>query len=421
MFGLGMCQQVVVQWTVFFYAPPDRAAAYLLVGSIGTAMVIGRLIDGLADPVVAFFSDRAGLRMGRRRPFILLGTPLMILAFLLLWLPPASGISPANFTWAALMLALFFVAYSIILVPYLALLPDIAPTETRRVRLWALQGIFFGAGAAFAFLITTLLVPVLGLFRLSVLLAPAAVLAILWTAYRASERTPGRGAASSVNWLTAWSTVIRDRMFMLWIAVQGLNRGALIVIIMLFPYLLLTILGIESPGDISPLAVLVAVGGAAVSGTAAYRGIQSRGLDAAYGRNLVVAGLTIAAGGFVALDPINIMPQVQAALVFACAAGPLGIILLLPNAVIADLARRRRSQRGEESEAMLYAVQGIVVKICMAGGSAVVGFLLHTFGGDFARPLGIRLSLLAAGAVLLLSYLVYRAHLLSKKHANENT
>lgn len=70
MFGLGLCQQVVVQWTVFFYSPPEGASAHLLAGQIGLAMVSGRIVDAGADPFVAYFSDRATSRLGRRRPFI---------------------------------------------------------------------------------------------------------------------------------------------------------------------------------------------------------------------------------------------------------------------------------------------------------------------------------------------------------------
>ncbi len=414
MFGLGLCQQVVVQWAVFFYAPPDSTAAYLLAGQIGTAMVLGRIVDALADPVVAFFSDRSRLHLGRRRPFMLYGTPVMILAFILLWLPPAGDVSAVNVSWAVTMLGLFFLSYSVIVVPYLALLPEIATSEAQRVRLSALQAAFYGAGVVFGLLVTTVLAPFLGIPTLSALLSPVAIGAILWTTYMASEEAPGPEPASSVHWMDAWRSVVRDRVFMLWIAVQGLNRAALIVIFMLFPYLLTVFLRIESPWDISPVALAVALGGAALSGLAAYRSIQRRGLDAVYGRSLIIAGLASAASAFVAAEPFSAHPQLQGAVLFAGAAGSLGLIILLPNAVIADIARRRRQRRGEHWEALLYAVQGVAVKLCIAGGSAAVGFQLHAFGGGFTEPLGIRLSLLTAGLLLLLSHLVFRYYVLYK-------
>mgnify|MGYP006272669051 CR=1 FL=1 len=54
----------------------------LLVGFIAAVKTIW---DGLADPVVAFFSDNCNTRFGRRRPFILVGGVLMAVCAWALW------------------------------------------------------------------------------------------------------------------------------------------------------------------------------------------------------------------------------------------------------------------------------------------------------------------------------------------------
>lgn len=42
---------------------------------VGIVLVLARLFDGVTDPVVGLLSDRVRTRWGRRKPFILLGTP----------------------------------------------------------------------------------------------------------------------------------------------------------------------------------------------------------------------------------------------------------------------------------------------------------------------------------------------------------
>ena len=422
MFGLGLYQQVVVQWTVFFYAPPDGASTYLLAAQIGTAMAIGRVVDAAADPFVAYFSDRASFHLGRRRPFMLYGTPFLLLGFILLWLPPTEGVSGVNFAWASIMLGLFFLSYSVIVVPYLALLPEIAEDEKERIRLSALQAAFYGGGAGLGFVLTNLLAPVLGTAALSVIVTPAAVLPILWCTYMTREESISteRDPSSSVDWLNAWRSVVRDPVFMLWIAVQGLTRAALIVFFMLFPYLMTVILGVTAIADISLSAVVVLALGSTVSCLYAYRAATEWGADAVYGPSLLISGAVVTAAAGIALGPLSSYSQLQGAILFSAGAGALGLILLLPNAVIADLARRRRQQQGQQWEALLYAVQGVVIKLCMGGGSAAVGFLLHFFGGEFTDPLGIRISLLTGGVLFIVSYLVFRLHLTLKgKGANK--
>ena len=55
---------------------------------VGIVLVLARLFDGVTDPVVGLLSDRVRTRWGRRKPFILLGTPIYILGICMLFIPP---------------------------------------------------------------------------------------------------------------------------------------------------------------------------------------------------------------------------------------------------------------------------------------------------------------------------------------------
>ena len=68
------------------YADPDGFGLSLLV--VGTLIVLSRFTDVLTDPLIGFISDRIRTPIGRRKPFVLLGTPIFALGMWLLFVPP---------------------------------------------------------------------------------------------------------------------------------------------------------------------------------------------------------------------------------------------------------------------------------------------------------------------------------------------
>jgi len=48
-------------------------------------------IGAVNDPLLGYLSDRTRTRWGRRIPYILFGTPLLFLTFVLVWSPPLGG------------------------------------------------------------------------------------------------------------------------------------------------------------------------------------------------------------------------------------------------------------------------------------------------------------------------------------------
>ncbi|MEJ2087468.1 MAG: MFS transporter [Gammaproteobacteria bacterium] len=55
---------------------------------VGIVMVLSRIFDGITDPLIGFVSDRIRTSWGRRKPFVVIGTPIYIAGIYLLFIPP---------------------------------------------------------------------------------------------------------------------------------------------------------------------------------------------------------------------------------------------------------------------------------------------------------------------------------------------
>ncbi len=417
MFGLGLAHQMVAQWIIYFYSPPPSVEMtfYLDIGKVSVAMVMGRVIDALSDPVVAFFSDRAHSRWGRRKPFMLWGALFLLLSFVLLWRPPMEGAAAVNFLWVTVFLCFFFFFYSVVAVPYLALLPELARDDGERVALAVKQIAFYGGGAGMGFLASSILGPLLGLPSLTLFFSIPIAFTLLWPTMVIEERKVSTSPELlSVSWLKAWSSLGKDKIFLFWVATQAFTWAAVIMQVMLLPYLATSMLGISSYHDLSPLALVILLLGGGTGIGLTYKRVKKKGKDVAYRNALLLAGIFVALFSLAGGELLPGTAQVHVALLLAAAVGPILLLLVLPNAVVAEISERRRLQKGEQREAMLYASQGLVAKLSMAGGSAILGLFLSLFPLTAATQDGLRISYLGSGILLLLATIFYQRFLYHK-------
>lgn len=113
----------------------------------GTAVLVGKLWDGVNDPLIGILSDRTRSVHGRKRVYLLYGAVPFGLTFVLLWwIPPGMAPTPAG-VLAALLLVLFATTYSLVGVPYQALVPTMTSDYDQRTRLVGYKAVLSAVGA----------------------------------------------------------------------------------------------------------------------------------------------------------------------------------------------------------------------------------------------------------------------------------
>ncbi|MEZ4441999.1 MAG: MFS transporter [Polyangiaceae bacterium] len=102
---------------------------------VGYILLAARLFDAVTDPAIGVLSDRTKTRFGRRRPFVLgASLPLAVSIFLLLS-PPASLSPSAAAWWFGVTLFLMFLSWTVLVVPYEALGPELTFDHHERTEL----------------------------------------------------------------------------------------------------------------------------------------------------------------------------------------------------------------------------------------------------------------------------------------------
>ena len=158
----------------------------------------------LVQPIVGYMSDRTWNRLGRRRPYFLVGAILASLALI------AMPNSPTLWV-AAGMLWIMDASINISMEPFRAFVGDNLPSEQRTIG-FAMQSFFIGTGAVVASMLPWLLTGQFGVsneapegiipdsVRLSFYLGAAVFfLAVLWTVVRSKEYSPEEMASFEEN------------------------------------------------------------------------------------------------------------------------------------------------------------------------------------------------------------------------------
>ena len=105
----------IAELPIILYLPAFYAKEVgLSIGMVGLVLLIARLWDGITDPIIGGLSDRTRSRYGRRKPWVILGVPLWMIATWFLCNPPQQVGLVYLFFWAVL----FYVSHTIVKIPY---------------------------------------------------------------------------------------------------------------------------------------------------------------------------------------------------------------------------------------------------------------------------------------------------------------
>jgi len=182
-------------------------AAFYYVDSLGVTtaqfalmLLIYTFIDAIDNPFYGFLSDRTRTRWGRRRPWLTIGTPLLILCFIAFYSPPAFLSGNSVFAYCMLFYILTGTLDSVVNANYAALFPELFPTDASRATANALRQAFQLVAMIISIALTPMVAKALGYSLTSILYGVLGGAVILYMTFSCREKDPEPEEAKPELW-----------------------------------------------------------------------------------------------------------------------------------------------------------------------------------------------------------------------------
>jgi Na+/melibiose symporter-like transporter len=404
----------------YFYMPPTDGGAifpaFLFRGPVlgvltivGLLAASGRIFDAVSDPLVAGLSDRNRSPFGKRRIFMAIGGLPFAVSSFFIFFPPVSAISDMNVVSLAVTLFVFYLAMTVYVVPFTAMISELGHTRRRRLVLSTLVSVAWTAGYAIGsqvYLVQGLLEAKLTPTRafqvtigsFAAISAVCMYLPVLFI----DEGRYARPTSSSQSPVRALMSAIRNRDFMFFSLADLTYWMALTITQMGVSYFVVVLLGLEKQFASLLLNALF------IASFACYipvnRAARRFGKKRVMVVSFILLGVTFVA--FFLLGSIAAPPLAQAAVIVVLAAFPIASFGILPTAILADLSTADGAATGNHKAGVFFGTRNFVRKMGISLANLAFPSLL-LLGNTAENPTGVRLAAVLAALLCGVGFVAF--------------
>lgn len=420
MAGWSIMMNTVSVMLIFLYLPPSNSEMQQLVPAtpiIGILTVFsiilasGRLIDAITDPFIAWISDTLKTRWGRRVPIMLIAIIPTTVFSILLFYPPHAYQSTENLTWLFFMQAGFYIFLTLYIVPYNALMPELAETKTEKLNLSMYLSLAYVLGIIIAsqvpFLSSRFAEDAAVLsrkdYRLAMIIINIIALIFMFLPLIVvNENKYCQSNAAKISVIKSLKTVIVNRKFLLFLVADASFFITIAIITAGMLYYVKVLL------ELPEMTASVFMGTMIILSLFCYPLVVK--LAKTWGKkNLVLLSFGVFAFMFIWISFMGKLPissVLQMILLAIFTAFPTAILGILPYAIIAEAAEESSQKTGENTEGMFFAVRTFADKFGQTLG--ITGFaVLMVLGKDPENDTGIRLSAWLGFFISTLAFIVF--------------
>lgn len=412
--GWSLLSALVTNWVISFYEPnqemldagqvvflPQGRVIFGIFTILGGIFALGRLFDAITDPWVANLSDRSTNPKGRRLPFMLKAAIPFALATVLIYCTPIQGESKLNGIWVLVMMLLFYLFMTVYCTPYNALIAELATNQKELTDISTAISFTFIFGSAFGYaapFIWGALTPSLG--RVSAIrvtfigLAIIGFICLLIPPLTIKEHDYVHVKPAEGNVLNSLGKTFASRDFRIfvasdicyWVAITMFQSGLTFFItsLMKLPETMNTILFL----GMTLLSVLCYVPVNKMAGKFAKKTL----ITFAFCQFAAVYLLTAFSRGTTGTND----GMIFGILIMVFAALPMAILGILPQTVVADIAKANEVETGENRDGMFFAARTFSMKLGQS-----LAALLFTSLGTIGRAQGTGYRIAAVSSCIL--------------------
>jgi len=335
----------------------------------GIIWTIYGLWNAINDPLMGQVSDRTRSRFGRRVPYVAFGAIPLGLSFFFLWTPP----DQSPIVLAAYFLAMLFIfdtLYSLTIIAYNALFPEVAPVSRDRVDLSATREILATVALLISYIAAPIIAEEVGYIWMGAIMGGLIALGYLIAMIGVKEQPIDETREESLNLGRSLQIVLKSTPFRWFLGANIAKEYVWLLLGAMLPFWRKYALGIQSPTDVFGLtlspgdteAVLLGIPLVlAMPALLIWRPIVNR---LGYRKTWIISALTFIPGLLVMTIANNF------------AIGLLGTVLIIPglagsmimpfpviSEVIDDDAKK---EHGYRREGLFFGMNGGIVKLAFS-------------------------------------------------------
>ena len=408
---------------VYFYLPPETDGQavfppFIFQGAVlGIATLIGfisfggRLFDAITDPWIASWADSRPRKGGRRRKVLLIAAFPFALTSFLLFYPPVGELSIYNGIWLVVIVILFYLFYTLYVVPYYALISELGHHPPDRMRISTLVSITWSVG----FLIGSMTYGMQGYLEnytdpvtafqwtVGIISASSFVLMLVPALFLKEEEYALQSESVRIPARQALSDIFGDRNFLTFISADLLYWLAVTFIQQGVSYYVTALFGFEK----ELASTFLAIG--FITSFILYYPVNLL-VKRVGKRTIILSAFVVFCLVFALTALVPILPGGKQLAFYSIAllsAYPLAVFGIVPNALIADFVHQHEASTGRQQAGMFYAVRNFMTKV----GISLALLLFPSFlllGKSQEAPTGVLTSAWAACLICIIGYVVFR-------------
>jgi GPH family glycoside/pentoside/hexuronide:cation symporter len=411
--GPAITGNIATFYMMFFFTN----VAGIPAGLAGSILMIGKIWDGINDPMVGMLTDKTqSRRWGRRLPWLLYGAIPFAFFFFLQWIVPQFTADKNINVWC---LFWYYVAigivsqafFTVVNLPYTAMTPELTQDYDERTSLNSFRFTFSIGGSILSLILAKIIFLQIAdqqqhYLVLAAVCSVISILSLYWCVYGVRDRILAFEAKrmqlpkeAEIPFFEQLKIVFSNKPFLFVIAIYLFSWLGVQITASIIPYFVINCMGMEE-GDVPTVMI-------AVQGTALFMLFIWNYLSQKIGKNLVyflgMSSWIIAAIGLFFLQP----NQVGLMYVMAVMAGVgVSTAYLIPWSMIPDVIELDELQTGQRREGIFYGFMVLLQKFGLAFGLFLVGNTLQAYGfketvaGQSSLPIQPESALLAIRIVV---------------------
>lgn len=401
-----MLVNIIGVMLIYFYLPPSNSgltnliSQTLVFGIFNIAAVItgtGRLVDAFYDPIIGQISDRSKNPKGRRIPIMKIAILPAVIFCVLVFFPVKNYESAYNAIWLTITLILFFISATSYIIPYNAMLPEMAQTADDKVKLSTYQQ----TGFVFGIIISSATNNIADLFqsafylseRISAIQCSVMTLSFLAGVFMSipiffiDEKKYCSGKPSHTEIFPAIGRTLRNRNFIYYLGADFSWYTALYIIVSGLLYFLTVLCGEKEEEGFYLMGTMV------LCSLLFYPFIilfaNKIGKKKLLLFSFAILGIIFLCISYLGKFPIS--PKLQMYVLALSVSFPMATLGILPPAILAEIAEEESKKTGENQEGLYFAVKYFFVKLGQTFGISLFAFLT-LYGKDPGNDMGLRLN-----------------------------